>query len=192
MIFFNKKELVYFLLVISIAFVIILFFENCYSNCYINNYNNSNNFGLAEENFKVFFCPEDFCSSRIISEIDKAEESVFVAIYSFTHEGIANSLISAKNKGIKVVVVKDFLQSTSRHSVVSLLEENNVPVFIKKGSGAMHNKFLIIDNKKVFTGSFNYSLNADFRNDENLVFIFDEKIALRFVEKFDELVRNAS
>jgi phospholipase D len=192
MIFFNKKELVYFLLVISVAFVIILFFENCYSNCYINDSNGVDNFGLTEEKISVFFCPEDFCSARLISEIDKAEESVFVAIYSFTHEDIANSLISAKNKGIKVVVVKDFLQSTSKHSVDSLLAENNIPVFIKRGAGTMHNKFLIIDNKVVFTGSFNYSLNADFRNDENLVFISDEKIALQFVEKFDELVRNAN
>lgn len=178
--FFDKDNLFFLLLFIFFSFFVIFFFNNCFVEEKI----------FLEEDYslKVFFCPEDFCSNRLIQGIDSANESVFVAIYSFTHKDIANSLISAKNRGVEVIVVLDFLQSTSTHSVLSFLEENNVPVFIKKGSGAMHNKFSIIDGEKVFTGSFNYSLNADLRNDENLIFIQNKEIASKFLKKFNFLV----
>ncbi len=185
--FFSKRELVLFVVVLFVSFFFLLFFENPNIFCpdksaFVINYNN----------WEVYFCPEDFCSSQLISKINLAEDSIFVAIYSFTHKDIADALILAKKRGVDVIVVMDFLQSTSQHSVHNLLIENSVPVFIKRDSGVMHNKFMIIDNSSVFTGSFNYSLNADRRNDENLVFIFDKELAKKFVLKFNNLVVSAS
>ena len=49
----------------------------------------------------------------------------------------------------------------------------------------MHNKFAVIDAKLVATGSFNYSQNADTKNEENLVFINDSVIASEFKNDFD-------
>jgi phosphatidylserine/phosphatidylglycerophosphate/cardiolipin synthase-like enzyme len=56
-----------------------------------------------------------------------------------------------------------------------------------KERGSMHNKFAIIDGKSVATGSFNYSANANERNDENLVFLHGEKIVLEFQKEFEEI-----
>ncbi|MCH8014845.1 MAG: DUF1669 domain-containing protein [Candidatus Dadabacteria bacterium] len=51
----------------------------------------------------------------------------------------------------------------------------------------MHHKFIIIDDKIVVTGSPNFSFSGFNRNDENLLIIFDENLALRFVREFDRL-----
>ena len=179
--FFNKKEFFFFMAFLLACFFTIFFISS--EKSFQNNFSEE----LCVSSVEVYFCPEDFCSSRLISQIDSAEESVFVAIYSFTHEGIANALISAKERDLDVRVVIDFLQSTSSNSVHELLEEKGIPVFVKKGSGIMHNKFIVIDGKKVFTGSFNYSWNADLRNDENLVLIVDSFVVSKFVSKFFEL-----
>ena len=59
----------------------------------------------------------------------------------------------------------------------------------KKDAGKykMHHKVFIIDNKTVATGSFNPSLSADERNDENILIIHDKRIASAFLKEFDSL-----
>ena len=51
----------------------------------------------------------------------------------------------------------------------------------------MHNKFIVIDGEKVMTGSYNYSINADERNDENLILILDEVLASEYTAEFNEI-----
>ena len=52
----------------------------------------------------------------------------------------------------------------------------------------MHQKFCIIDDEIVITGSFNWTNRAEKRNDEDiLVHKNDNKIAANYVGRFDEL-----
>jgi phosphatidylserine/phosphatidylglycerophosphate/cardiolipin synthase-like enzyme len=54
----------------------------------------------------------------------------------------------------------------------------------------MHHKVIIIDNKIVITGSFNFTNNASTDNDENLLVITSHETAARYNEEF-ERVKNA-
>ncbi len=134
-----------------------------------------------------YFCPEDECASKLIEKINSAKQSIFIAIYSFTNDDIASALIAAKARGVEVKVVFDYDQSKSEYSDDEKLTENGIEIRRRDGSGYMHNKFCIIDEEIVSTGSFNYSENADERNDENLIFIFNKDLAIRFISEFDEL-----
>ena len=51
----------------------------------------------------------------------------------------------------------------------------------------MHHKVFVIDNQSVVTGSFNPTLSADTKNDENLLIMHDEKIAKAFLGEFYSL-----
>lgn len=137
---------------------------------------------------QAFFCPEDSCAQKVIDEISLAQSSIDVAIYSFTLDSIADSLLEAKARGVKVRIIMDRLQAASDYSEDERLESNGIEVKISsKTSGIMHNKFLVVDNKLVLTGSFNYSRNADEFNDENLVLIGKKEIVQGFLEEFEEL-----
>lgn len=137
---------------------------------------------------QVYFCPEDACADKLINSINTAKTSVDVAIYSFTLDEIADSLISAKNRGVAVRVLFDASQAQSQYSEDERLLENGVEVkLLDKSRGIMHNKFTIIDSEIVFTGSFNYSQNADRFNDENLVKIESKEIAGLYESEFEEL-----
>ena len=137
----------------------------------------------ATNTFTVF-CPKDNCEERVAMAIANAHVSVHVAMYSFTSEEISDALISAKNRGVDVKVVLDYLQSASKSSSAKKLENNLVPLRILKGQGSMHNKFTVIDNQLAITGSFNFTTNADERNNENIVFIFSQETAQEFEGEF--------
>lgn len=51
----------------------------------------------------------------------------------------------------------------------------------------MHNKFCVIDNQIVITGSYNWSDNAEYKNDENISIQVDPKQATKYSVKFREL-----
>ena len=51
----------------------------------------------------------------------------------------------------------------------------------------MHNKFAIIDNRILLTGSYNWTFSANHRNDENLMVIDDPEIIARYQNQFEKL-----
>ena len=54
----------------------------------------------------------------------------------------------------------------------------------------MHNKFAIIDNRILLTGSYNWTFSANNRNDENLMIIDDPEIIARYQNQFINLWTN--
>ena len=55
----------------------------------------------------------------------------------------------------------------------------------------MHHKFAVIDNKKVITGSFNWSPSAAHTNDETLLVIESPQLAAHFTREMDRMWRGA-
>ena len=134
----------------------------------------------------VYFSPQDDCSSRLIGLINQAKESIFVEIYTFTDKDIADALISARKRGINVRVLFDKNQASIKPSLDEYLENSGISIKYDTG-GIMHNKVMIIDGSIVGTGSFNYTLSANKRNNENIVIIRDKKTAKTYIEEFNRL-----
>ena len=63
----------------------------------------------------------------------------------------------------------------------------NVSVLPDKNPAVMHHKVFIIDEKTVILGSFNPTIAANEKNDENILIIDDEKIAKEFFGEFNIL-----
>ena len=51
----------------------------------------------------------------------------------------------------------------------------------------LHHKFAVIDNRKVITGSFNWSPSAAHTNDETLMVIHSPQLAKHFTREMDRL-----
>lgn len=131
-----------------------------------------------------YFCPEDSCSSKIERVIDSAQESVYFMTFSFTHEGIANSIL-AKSDSIDIKGVFENRGASSKYSKFNVMDYQGMEVIKDKNPAVMHHKVFVIDNKTVVTGSFNPSNNADTRNDENILIIHSETVASEFLEEFE-------
>lgn len=71
-----------------------------------------------------------------------------------------------------------------------LLKKGIKDIRISSNNYIMHNKFAIIDDKIVITGSYNWTASASERNDENLLIIHDEDIAKIYTDKFEDYWNN--
>lgn len=132
-----------------------------------------------------YFCPEDGCSSHIVSEIKSARRSVYFMEFTFTNKDIADALISKKEIDIKGIF--DSGQSASSFSQFEKLSGLGMDVRKDANKYKMHHKVLIIDNETVITGSFNPTSSAENKNDENIIIIKDKIIAGSFLKEFDAL-----
>ncbi len=135
--------------------------------------------------YENYFCPEDKCELRIADLIKNAESSIYFMAFSFTNEEIADALI--KRKGLDISGILDSSQSSIKYSQFKRLQEFGINVKKDSNKYKMHHKVFIIDNETVATGSFNPTLSADTKNDENLLIIHDKKITNAFLKEFESL-----
>lgn len=136
---------------------------------------------------EVYFSLSDNPQKVIIKNINQAEAFINIAMYTFTDKEILLSLINAQERGVKVRVYLDRSQIESTYSISRLLVQKGIKIRISTNNYIMHNKFAIIDNRLLLTGSYNWTASANSRNDENLMVIDDPEIIARYQNQFEKL-----
>jgi phosphatidylserine/phosphatidylglycerophosphate/cardiolipin synthase-like enzyme len=139
---------------------------------------------LGHADTKVYFSPAGGCQEAVIAELGKAKASIDVAMFSFTSREIAQALLKAKDRGVKIRISLDKAQIKEKFSKSRYLSKKGVNVKFHMGIGIMHDKFAVIDDKIVLSGSFNWTVSAEKKNAENLLVITDKKIAEKYKEQF--------
>ncbi|WP_339045310.1 phospholipase D family protein [Candidatus Mesenet endosymbiont of Agriotes lineatus] len=135
----------------------------------------------------VCFTPGNQCTKRIIDAVNQSKKSILVQAYIFSSKPIAQSLITAKNRGIDVKVILDKTQIHSKYSVINELFQYKIQIWIDLKPSISHNKIIIIDNQKIITGSFNFTASAELRNAENLLIITgNHALTEKYVENWKE------
>lgn len=142
---------------------------------------------IKGDSLEIYFCPEDRCEDALVSLIANSKKSINVAMYIFTSRDSAYALVDAAKRGVEVRVYLNNDQRNEKYSKAGFLRKKGIPVKLHDHDGLMHNKFAIIDEEIVATGSFNWTASADTRNDENLVLIKNKKASEAYKKKFDAL-----
>lgn len=146
---------------------------------------------IAANDITVLFSPKDECGKVILDKINSAEKSIELAIYYFTSRALSQALIMAAKRGVTVRVFFDGESAREHYSKANFLKKNGVLVKLEKGEGLMHNKFCIIDDKLLITGSYNWTTSADLINDENVIFINSKEIARVYRVQFEKYWQGA-
>lgn len=137
--------------------------------------------------WEVHFSPKGGCTDAIVSAISSATKSVHMQAYSFTSVGVATALILAKQHGVDVEVIvddSDLKDAAPPTTQVKAIRAGGVPVWSDGKHAIAHNKVLILDGKKVETGSFNYTTAAETSNAENCLFIVDKNLAFTYEQNW--------
>jgi phosphatidylserine/phosphatidylglycerophosphate/cardiolipin synthase-like enzyme len=132
---------------------------------------------LDHSKIEVFFSPDGGCIEAIVNQVDNAKSEVLIQAYSFTLKNIANALVRASERHVKVEVILDLSQRTEKHSMRVFLARSGIPVYIDAKHSTAHNKIMIIDESIVATGSCNYIKAAENENAENLLIIHSKDLA---------------
>ena len=123
-------------------------------------------------------CRTTNCENIYINLINKASESIYCAFFDFDLENI-NNAIKKKNKEIKRLIFVDKDNNFFNESYI--IYDNR--------SSYMHNKFCIIDDELLITGSFNPTINGRDKNDNNIIIIKSKTIADIYNKYFFELIK---
>ncbi len=156
-------------------------------------------FFVNGKRIEIYFSPSDNVSTQIENMIgNNTNKSISFCIYAFTRFNISNKMKSQYTPPGKMVRgVFDASQSASG----GVYEEMKglggqtpwnpaAPVYLENQTGLLHSKYMLIDadlmtsNPIVQTGSFNYSNNATFDNDENVMIIYDSLMANQYYQDF--------
>jgi phosphatidylserine/phosphatidylglycerophosphate/cardiolipin synthase-like enzyme len=118
---------------------------------------------------EVYFSPKGGATSAIVTEINLAAKQIQIQAYSFTSRPIGKALIDAKRRGVAVTFIIDGGQLKGRYNPAVFLRNSGIPVYLDKRHSIAHNKVIIIDNRVLITGSFNFTKAAERENAENLL-----------------------
>ncbi|MDR6503858.1 phosphatidylserine/phosphatidylglycerophosphate/cardiolipin synthase-like enzyme [Burkholderia ambifaria] len=121
----------------------------------------------------VGYSPEGTAEQLVLTSIERARQSVRLAAYTFTSPAIARALVGAKHRGIDVAVLADAKESSKRtqQAALNVLVQAGIPTRTISAYAIHHDKFIVVDEAAVETGSFNFSAAAASRNSENALLL---------------------
>ncbi len=142
----------------------------------------------------AFSSPKGGIEQQILTSIGGAVATIEMAAYAFTNENIANALLDAINRGVKVAMVMD--RSETKGPQASLhdeLEKAGTAIrLISPPGGIMHDKFIIVDGKNIEWGSYNYTGRAEDANYENATFLSNGNLAQKYHSDFVSIYNQAT
>ncbi len=129
-------------------------------------------------------------AERIEEEINKSQKDIYLAVAWFTNKNLFNSLVKKSQEGVKVIlVISD--NEINRNSSINYndIQKGESKLFWIGGDKSfMHNKFCIIDDYVVITGSYNWSYKAE-TNFENVVITSgDGELATQFKKEINRII----
>lgn len=132
----------------------------------------------AQGEVEVAFSPRDDTEKVLIDLIASARKTLKVQAYVFTSRNIADAMVAAHRRGVKVEVLADAqMNRREKGNAIPRLLAGGVPVAFETRYKAAHNKVLVVDAEgpgcAVLTGSYNFTWSADNRNAENLLIVRD-------------------
>jgi phosphatidylserine/phosphatidylglycerophosphate/cardiolipin synthase-like enzyme len=138
------------------------------------------------------FSPEDGCTAKLERAINSAKESIYFLAFSFTSDELADALIDCSKRGLAVQGVMETDQALSnRGTDYNRFINDGLDIRLDGNPDQMHHKVIIIDQKIVATGSFNFTYSAETANDENILFYHDPEVAKIFLEEYQRVFNRA-
>ena len=142
--------------------------------------------GTSKPAWNVRFSPNGGCTQLVVDTLAQAKQTIFVQAYSFTSAPIAQALVNASRRGVKVEAILDKSQRTEHYSEADFLARAGIPVYIDAAHAIAHNKVMVIYDEAVITGSFNFTRAAEEHNAENLLVLRDGDLAARYQENWQK------
>ncbi len=143
---------------------------------------------------------QDKAIKQLIHTIKSAQNTLDIAIYSFTNREISKAIRDTARKGVNVRIIYDKKSNKGNDlSTISYLAKlKNIQTCFLEGKrshndkyhGLMHTKMAIIDKKALILGSANWSKSAFETNYETLIILenkdFIQKAKREFENMFQE------
>lgn len=146
---------------------------------------------LADGELEFYFSPEDGINQYVVEAIAQAKQRVLFMAFSYTDKGISQAMIDAHKRGLEVQGVMEAQNAKGTGAAFDALANAGVDILIDGNCYIMHHKTIIIDDKLVITGSYNFTKSAEKSNDENLMMIHSPTLAAPVIEEYARVRQQA-
>ena len=155
--------------------------------------------GYIGEDWQLYFNQPDAGAERadyvggiedaLAASIDKSIRSLDIAAFELNSDAIFTAILRAHRRGVTVRIVTDDKHGLedARDSAIRDLQRAGIPVVDDGRAGLMHNKFIIVDGRIVWTGSWNLTVNGSYRNNNNALVLDDSRAARAYQDEFEEM-----
>lgn len=149
-------------------------------------------FTTATKESELWLLPSQEALGRALELINEASESIYVAMFTLTHPALAEALIQAHTRGVKVHIALDhYTAEGASSSMVQALEQAGIPLYLSTGQQLFHHKWALIDSSTLLLGSANWTQAAFARNQDCLLILPDlssqQQLQMKKIWKIIEL-----
>lgn len=146
---------------------------------------------LNEVGIENYFSPQDRAEQYVVRRLEEAQESIRFLAFSYTSDPIAETMLARAVDGVLVEGVMEKRNAEGSGAEFARLRDGGIAVFEDGNCYTMHHKIIIIDERTVITGSFNFTGRANELNVENLLIIDDPLLAAAYGEEFERVMNQA-
>lgn len=133
--------------------------------------------------------------NQLAAAIDKltSGNTLDIVAFEFNLPVLTQAVLNAHKRGVKVRMVVDTEHALEDDdSTMSQLVKAGIPVVDDQRSAFMHNKFMILNSTTVWTGSWNFTINDTYRNNNNAVAIRSQRLVQNYQAEFNEMFEQKS
>lgn len=136
---------------------------------------------------QVYFSPGQDCLTQIKWQLDNAQHSIDICVFTITDNRIGSSILDAHKRGVKVRIISDNDKALDKGNDIQQFINADMLVRLDKTDNHMHHKFAVIDGKTLINGSFNWTRSATDYNHENIVVHNNVQLCKTFAQCFEKL-----
>lgn len=126
--------------------------------------------------------------TQLAADIAKVQRTLDIAAFEFNNVVLTQAVLDAKSRGVVVrMVTDDDSGLNDRDTTIGQFVAAGIPVVDDSRSALMHNKFMILDSSTVWTGSWNYTINDTYRNNNNALALRSRNAVSDYQTEFNEM-----
>lgn len=145
------------------------------------------NLGESEPENAAYFSHHDDIREIVIRNLKSAKSDLKICMFTISDDPIAESLDDCYSRGVNVRIITDDGKIFDKGSDIVPLNKKGINVRIDSDKSLMHHKFVIIDNIKLLTGSYNWTRTGADVNNENMLVTTNNKIVRAYKKEFQRL-----
>lgn len=126
----------------------------------------------------------------IVADYERAQKTIDTAVFDLRLPAFVDALARAAERGVQVRVIVDYAANKDAQEftdAIAKLEKAGVQVVKDHRSALMHNKFAVIDNRLLWTGSMNFTPNDTYRNNNNMLRLDNAALIQNYNQIFERL-----
>jgi phosphatidylserine/phosphatidylglycerophosphate/cardiolipin synthase-like enzyme len=124
----------------------------------------------------------------LVNAINGVQRTLDIAAFEWNLQSVTNAVLAARQRGVQVRIVGDDEHNVNDStSLIGQLISAGIPVVSDNRSAFMHNKFMIMDSTSVLTGSWNFTINDTYRNNNNAIYLRSRQAVANYQAEFNEM-----